>query len=153
MKTLVVGSAFFATLGYERIANWAFQARNEEDFVNEVLAGQPEPPGPVINVTDPPLAECLDDFWSPGLSPARLRAMPTAPVTAPEAVTEAAVTVPDALIAAAVIAVVDVMLGALTLLAEIAPDTVTGESMVRLVASVASLTVLAPILMATPVLS
>jgi hypothetical protein len=35
-------------------------------------------------VTDRPLAECLDDFWSPGLSPARLRAMPTAPVTAPD---------------------------------------------------------------------
>ena len=48
------------------------------------LPQQPEPPGPVINVTDRPLAECLDDFWSPGLSPARLRAMPTAPVTAPD---------------------------------------------------------------------
>ena len=38
----------------------------------------------VINVTDRPLAECLDDFWSPGLSPARLRAMPTAPAAAPD---------------------------------------------------------------------
>ena len=38
----------------------------------------------MINVTDRPLAECLDDFWSPGLSPARLRAMPAAPVTAPD---------------------------------------------------------------------
>jgi hypothetical protein len=35
-------------------------------------------------VPAPPLAECLDGFWSPGLSPARLRAMPTAPVTAPD---------------------------------------------------------------------
>jgi uncharacterized Zn finger protein len=29
-------------------------------------------------------AECLDGFWAPGLSPARLRAMPTAPVTPPD---------------------------------------------------------------------
>ena len=36
----------------------------------------------MISVTGRPLAECLDDFWSPGLSPARLRAMPTAPMTA-----------------------------------------------------------------------
>ena len=27
----------------------------------------------------PPLEECLDGFWSPGLSPARLRALATAP--------------------------------------------------------------------------
>jgi uncharacterized Zn finger protein len=52
--------------------------------LRRISAGQPEPPGPVINVTDRPLDECLDDFWSPGLSPARLRAMPTAPVTAPD---------------------------------------------------------------------
>ena len=30
----------------------------------------------------PPLAECLDRFWSPGLSPARLRALATAPGSA-----------------------------------------------------------------------
>ena len=30
----------------------------------------------------PPLEECLDGFWSPGLSPARLRALATAPDTA-----------------------------------------------------------------------
>jgi hypothetical protein len=29
-----------------------------------------------------PLAECLDTFWSPGLSPARLRALSTAPSAA-----------------------------------------------------------------------
>jgi hydroxyacylglutathione hydrolase len=32
------------TLGYERISNWAFGIDDEETFVREVLAGQPEPP-------------------------------------------------------------------------------------------------------------
>jgi hydroxyacylglutathione hydrolase len=32
------------TLGYERRFNWAFQAKDEADFVTQVLAGQPEPP-------------------------------------------------------------------------------------------------------------
>jgi uncharacterized Zn finger protein len=65
----------------------AWRGRGREKLLaslRRISAGQPEPPGPVINVTAPPLAECLDDFWSPGLSPARLRAMPTAPVTAPD---------------------------------------------------------------------
>jgi hydroxyacylglutathione hydrolase len=39
-----LGALPSTTLGYERIANWAFQARSEDDFVREVLAGQPEPP-------------------------------------------------------------------------------------------------------------
>jgi hydroxyacylglutathione hydrolase len=33
-----------STLGYERLVNWAFTLPNEDAFVNEVLAGQPEPP-------------------------------------------------------------------------------------------------------------
>jgi uncharacterized Zn finger protein len=33
----------------------------------------------VLDVPAPPLEECLDGFWSPGLSPARLRALATAP--------------------------------------------------------------------------
>jgi hydroxyacylglutathione hydrolase len=33
-----------STLGYERRFNWAFQAANEDAFVQSVLAGQPEPP-------------------------------------------------------------------------------------------------------------
>jgi hypothetical protein len=49
-------------------------------------AGQgsdPAPPHPgVLDVPAPPLEECLDGFWSPGLSPARLRALATAPDTA-----------------------------------------------------------------------
>jgi uncharacterized Zn finger protein len=32
-----------------------------------------------IDVQAPPLAECMEAFWSPGLSPARLRALATAP--------------------------------------------------------------------------
>ncbi|HYV77452.1 MAG TPA: hypothetical protein VE979_04955, partial [Streptosporangiaceae bacterium] len=35
-----------------------------------------------LDVPGPPLEECLDGFWSPGLSPARLRALATAPDTA-----------------------------------------------------------------------
>jgi uncharacterized Zn finger protein len=34
--------------------------------------------GPVIDVTDKPLAECIDTFWSTPLSAARLRALPPA---------------------------------------------------------------------------
>ena len=33
-----------STLGYEKRFNWAFNQKSEADFVNEVLAGQPEPP-------------------------------------------------------------------------------------------------------------
>ena len=33
-----------STLGYERLFNWAFQEKDEEAFVRQVLAGQPEPP-------------------------------------------------------------------------------------------------------------
>jgi hydroxyacylglutathione hydrolase len=33
-----------STLGYERIANWAFHIADEMAFVNAVLDGQPEPP-------------------------------------------------------------------------------------------------------------
>ena len=33
-----------STLGYERRFNWAFRVKNENEFVESVLAGQPEPP-------------------------------------------------------------------------------------------------------------
>jgi uncharacterized Zn finger protein len=42
--------------------------------------GQPAPV--VLDVPAPPLAECLETFWSPGLSPARLRALAAAPGSA-----------------------------------------------------------------------
>ncbi len=35
-------------------------------------------------VTGPPLADCLADFWSPGLSQARLRVLPPSPVAPPD---------------------------------------------------------------------
>ncbi len=39
-----LGSVPSTTLGYERLANWAFQCETEDDLVAEVLQGQPEPP-------------------------------------------------------------------------------------------------------------
>ena len=33
-----------STLGYERRFNWAFNAKSEDEFVANVLAGQPDPP-------------------------------------------------------------------------------------------------------------
>lgn len=39
-----LGAVPQSTLGYERLVNWAFQCTSEQQFVDEVLAGQPEPP-------------------------------------------------------------------------------------------------------------
>ena len=39
-----LGAMPSSTLGYERIANWGFTVLDEADFVQQVLAGQPEPP-------------------------------------------------------------------------------------------------------------
>ncbi len=39
-----LGALPSTTLGYERLANWAFQVDDEERFVREVLEGQPEAP-------------------------------------------------------------------------------------------------------------
>lgn len=39
-----LGGSPVTSLGYERSTNWAFQIRDEDKFVNEVLSGQPEPP-------------------------------------------------------------------------------------------------------------
>jgi hydroxyacylglutathione hydrolase len=33
-----------STVGYERMFNWAFNAKSEDDFVQKVLTGQPDPP-------------------------------------------------------------------------------------------------------------
>jgi hydroxyacylglutathione hydrolase len=33
-----------STVGYERLANWAWEEMSEDEFVTRVLAGQPEPP-------------------------------------------------------------------------------------------------------------
>ncbi len=39
-----LGAVPSSTLGYERLFNWAFQVKTEEEFVQAVLEGQPEPP-------------------------------------------------------------------------------------------------------------
>lgn len=39
-----IGAVPQSSLGYERLANWAFAYEDEEAFVAAVLAGQPEPP-------------------------------------------------------------------------------------------------------------
>jgi hydroxyacylglutathione hydrolase len=39
-----LGAVPTTTVGYERIANWAFAIADEERFVEEVLAGLPDPP-------------------------------------------------------------------------------------------------------------
>jgi uncharacterized Zn finger protein len=67
----------------------AWRGRNREELLAALrLAASAASPAdearPVIDVTARPLAECLEDFWSPGLSAARLRAMPTTPMTAPD---------------------------------------------------------------------
>ena len=55
-----------STLGYERLFNWGLAERDEEEFVREVLSGQPDPPayfavmkrinqdGPPVVVREPP---------------------------------------------------------------------------------------------------
>jgi hydroxyacylglutathione hydrolase len=39
-----LGAVPSTTLGYEKVANWAFGITDEDEFVRAVLAGQPEPP-------------------------------------------------------------------------------------------------------------
>jgi hydroxyacylglutathione hydrolase len=39
-----LGAVPQSTLGYERLANWGLQVEDESEFVQMVLAGQPEPP-------------------------------------------------------------------------------------------------------------
>jgi len=39
-----LGAVPSSTLGYERIANWGLRIEDEEEFIEAVLAGQPEPP-------------------------------------------------------------------------------------------------------------
>ncbi|HSI73862.1 MAG TPA: MBL fold metallo-hydrolase [Fimbriimonas sp.] len=39
-----LGGVPFSSLGYERLSNWALKPINENDFVERVLDGQPDPP-------------------------------------------------------------------------------------------------------------
>lgn len=55
-----LGAVPQTTLGYERRFNWAFQSNDEQAFVDQVLAGQPDPPRYFaemkrLNKTGPPL--------------------------------------------------------------------------------------------------
>jgi hydroxyacylglutathione hydrolase len=61
-----------STLGYEKRFNWAFQVADEDAFVREVLAGQPDPPRYFaemkrINRSGPPL---VGDISRPARLPA-----------------------------------------------------------------------------------
>ena len=56
-----LGALPSSTLGYERLVSWAFLQEDEDAFVAEVLAGQPEPPRyfarmKVVNRDGPPTA-------------------------------------------------------------------------------------------------
>lgn len=60
-----LGAMPSTTLGFERVANWAFQFDDENSFVEEVLSGQPEPPGyfarmKAVNRAGPPPFPTLD---------------------------------------------------------------------------------------------
>jgi uncharacterized Zn finger protein len=67
----------------------AWRGKEREDLLAAMrrIQGSPARAGApadrdTLDVPAPPLAECLDGFWSPGLSPARLRALASAPATA-----------------------------------------------------------------------
>jgi len=62
----------------------AWRGKGRDDLLAALrrIHGQtdPGPPGPaVLDVPARPLAECVETFWAPGMSPARLRALATAP--------------------------------------------------------------------------
>jgi uncharacterized Zn finger protein len=61
---------------------WRGKGRDELLGALRRIQGQAStgPPAPAaLDVPAPPLAECLETFWTPGLSPARLRALATVP--------------------------------------------------------------------------
>jgi uncharacterized Zn finger protein len=65
----------------------AWRGRGREDLLASLrgqTAAEPAAPRPVIEVADRPLAECASDFWSPGMSQARLRSLPAAAAAAPD---------------------------------------------------------------------
>jgi uncharacterized Zn finger protein len=61
-------------------------AAGAPDAPDAAAASPPASPvtGLLADVTGPPLEECLADFWSPGLSQARLRALPASPAAPPD---------------------------------------------------------------------
>jgi uncharacterized Zn finger protein len=65
----------------------AWRGRDREELLAALRlrsAGEAEAARPLIDVTDRPLAESVAGYWSPGMSTARLRALPPAPATPPD---------------------------------------------------------------------
>jgi uncharacterized Zn finger protein len=65
----------------------AWRGRGRDELLGALRLtgrGDDEPARPLIDVTDRPLAECMADFWSPGMSTQRLRALPPVPAAAPD---------------------------------------------------------------------
>lgn len=70
-----LGSLPSTTLGFERVANWAFQIDDEDTFIRAVLSGQPEPPGyfarmKTVNRAGPPPwpeMDSLPEIHVPGI--------------------------------------------------------------------------------------
>lgn len=59
-----LGAVPFSTVGYEKLTNWALRIENEEEFVQEILKGQPEPPAyfammKIMNKEQRPALEAL----------------------------------------------------------------------------------------------
>jgi len=79
----VLAEAFDA----DPFAMLAWRGRGREDLLASLrglTAAEPAAPRPVIEVADRPLAECLADFWSPGMSQARLRSLAVVPASPPD---------------------------------------------------------------------
>ena len=65
----------------------AWRGRDREELLASLrlrTTGESEAARPLIDVIDRPLAECVADYWSPGMSTARLRALPPAPAAPPD---------------------------------------------------------------------
>jgi uncharacterized Zn finger protein len=56
----------------------AWRGRARDDLLAALRTSQPVTGAPDLDVPAPPLEESLETFWSPGLSPARLRALSSA---------------------------------------------------------------------------
>ncbi len=65
----------------------AWRGRGRDDLLaalRQLRPAGPAVPRPVLDVADRPLAECLPDFWSAGMTQARLRSLPAVPAVAPD---------------------------------------------------------------------
>jgi uncharacterized Zn finger protein len=66
----------------------AWRGKTREDVLASLrrlpAGGEPAANRPVIDVTDRPLGECVDGFWTSALSPARLRSLPPAAAGPPD---------------------------------------------------------------------